>query len=56
MTEFEEAELRISTQVLYEKGGIDNVLACVCEMQRVQVVILKKLNEILENEQKSRSN
>lgn len=45
-----EAELRVSTRNMYKEGGIVNVLSCVLTMQKVQIIILKKLNEILEEE------
>lgn len=47
MTELDEAELKVQTQNMYDAGGIDNVLACVHEMQKAQLVIMQKLNEIL---------
>lgn len=50
LSEFDEAELRVQTQNMYAAGGAENVLEAVLTMQRCAVVILKKLNEILENE------
>lgn len=51
----EETELRATTQELYDRGGADNVLACVQEMMRVERVILTKLHEILLKERKYRA-
>lgn len=48
--EIDEAELRVSTTLMYREGGIENVLACVSAMQKCQVIILTKLNEILDEE------
>ena len=47
ISEVDEAELKVMTQNMYNSGGIDNVLECVSVMQRCQVIILQKLNEIL---------
>lgn len=52
ISEPDEAELRVSTARMYQLGGVTNVLDCVLTMQKVQVIILKKLNEILEQEGK----
>ncbi len=46
----DEAELRVSTKLMYEQGGVDNVLSCISVMQKCQLIILQKLNEILEEE------
>lgn len=48
--ETEEAELKIQTIMMFKHGGVENVLKCVQTMQQVQIIILKKLNEILDNE------
>ena len=47
--EVDEAELKVMTQNMYNEGGIFNVLECVSTMQKCQVIILTKLNEIIEN-------
>jgi len=44
----DEAELRFSTTQMYKHGGAINVLNCVLVMQKCQIIILKKLNELLE--------
>lgn len=44
----EEAEFRVMTTEMFKKGGALNVLDCVLTMQRVQIVILKKLQELLD--------
>lgn len=48
----DEAELRAGTTQMYRQGGIENVLNCVLTMQKCQVIIMKKLNELLEEENK----
>lgn len=50
ISEPDEAELRVSTANMYRLGGINNVLDCVLTMQKCQLVILQKLNEILQEE------
>lgn len=50
ISEPDEAELRISTKSMYQTGGTINVLDCVLTMQKYQIIILKKLNELLEEE------
>ncbi len=52
MSEIDEAELRVETQNMYNYGGVMNVLACVDAMQKCQLIIMLKLNEILEEEAK----
>lgn len=47
ISELDEAELKVQTQLMFDNGGIDNVLACVSTMQKCQFIILEKLNEIL---------
>lgn len=46
----DEAELRVQTEVLYKQGGADNVLTCIATLQKCQIIILSKLNELLEEE------
>lgn len=53
LSEIEQAELRVYTQDMFDKGGTDNVLSCISEMQQCQIVILTKLNEILAQQIKS---
>lgn len=43
-----EAELRVSTANMFRAGGTLNVLQCVLVMQKCQIIVLKKLNELLE--------
>lgn len=50
--ESDEAELRVSTTLMYKEGGIENVLACIIAMQKCQNIILTKLNEILDAEKR----
>lgn len=50
VSEADEAELKVMTINLYKHGGAENVLACVSTMQKCQIIILKKLNEILKDE------
>ncbi len=50
--EFDEAELKVSTTQMYKQGGIENVLACVSIMQKCQIIILTKLNELLEEDKR----
>lgn len=52
ISEIDEAELKASTTLLYKDGGIDNVLSCILTMQRVQIIMITKLNEILDEENK----
>jgi hypothetical protein len=46
----DEAELRVATKHMFESGGVYNVLACVATIQRAQIIILQKLNELLDEE------
>lgn len=48
ISEEHEAELKVQTQNMFNHGGLENVLACVATMQQAQIVILTKLNEILD--------
>lgn len=50
ITEEQEAEFKVMTTAMYKHGGMANVLACVSTMQKVQIIILKKLNELIEAE------
>lgn len=50
--EFEEARLKVDTMDMYKKGGAYTVLECINEMQQCMIIILTKLNEILEDENK----
>jgi len=50
--EIDEAELKVATRMMYQRGGVQNVLNCVMAMERVQGIILAKLNEILDDEEK----
>jgi len=52
ISETEEAELKVMTQNMYNKGGFLNVMETIRIMQAVQIVILKKLTEILAEERK----
>lgn len=48
----EEAEFKVMTQNMYNSGGTVNVLDCLIAMQESQLLILKKLREILIQEGK----
>ncbi len=50
ISEDQEAELKVMTTNMYKAGGALNVLACISTMGKVQLIIAKKLNEILEEE------
>jgi len=50
ITEGQEAELKVMTTNMYKAGGVLTVLACISTMEKVQLIIAKKLNEILEEE------
>lgn len=44
----DEAELKVMITKLYKEGGVQEVLNCVKTMQECQVIILKKLKELLQ--------
>ncbi|MGI0059878.1 MAG: hypothetical protein ACREBJ_08925 [Nitrosotalea sp.] len=48
----EEAEFTVMTTNMYNSGGVVNVLDCLIAMMESQVVITKKLREILKGEKK----
>lgn len=48
--EIDEAQLKADTVLMFKEGGVLNVLDCVDTMQRCQIIILTKLNEILDEE------
>ena len=50
MNVFDEVELRKMTETMYLKGGMLNALDCLQVMHESQIVIIKKLKEILEKE------
>ncbi len=50
ISEEQEAELKVMTLNMYRSGGILNVFACIRAIGQVQLIIAKKLNEILEDE------
>lgn len=56
ITEEEEAEFKVMTSEMYKNGGALNVLSCVSTMQKVQIIILRKLNELLEEEKNEKEN
>jgi hypothetical protein len=53
MNNLDEAELKVMTQNLYNHGGAENVLDCVKTMNRCILIILQKLNEILDEKEKN---
>lgn len=56
ITEEQEAEFKVMTSEMYKHGGFVNVMACVSTMQKVQIIILKKLNELFEEEKNAQDN
>ena len=50
ITEDEEAELKVMVTNMYKAGGAMNVLDCISTIGKVQLIIAKKLNEILTEE------
>ncbi len=50
LSEEHEAELKVQTQNMFNFGGVENVLDCIRTMQQAQIIIMMKLNEILERE------
>lgn len=50
--EVDEAELKVATTMMYRKGGVQNVLTCIAAMQKVQLIIMGKLAELLDEEEK----
>ncbi len=52
LSEIDEAELKAATKMLYHAGGVMNVLNCVIAMQKVQGIMLAKLNELIDEEEK----
>ena len=48
----DEAELKNMTVIMYKKGGVGNVLNCIDTMNKCQQIILKKLIEVLEDEER----
>jgi hypothetical protein len=53
MPEANEAELKVMTQNMYTRGGgAVNVLNCLIAMLESQLVVIKKLREILLEEEK----
>ncbi len=50
ISEDQEAELKVMTTNMYKAGGVLNVMACISTIGKVQLIIAKKLNEILTEE------
>lgn len=50
MNPMDETELRLATKKMYQSGNTPNVLDCLMEMLRSQIVICETLKEILKNE------
>ncbi len=50
ISETQEAELKVMVMNMYKQGGALNVLECISTIGKVQLIIAKKLNEILEEE------
>ena len=51
LPEMTEAELKVSTKNMFKLGGAENVLSCVLMLQKCQIVILRKLNDLLNGEE-----
>lgn len=47
MKQEDEAEFKVNTVNMYRHGGVPNVLDCLISMLEVQLIIVKKLKEIL---------
>lgn len=47
MPEGEEAEFKVMTKNMYDNGGTENVLDCLISMMESQLVIARKLKEIV---------
>lgn len=52
MQEFDEAEFKVMTQNMHVHGGTSNVLDCLISMLESQLVIVKKLKEIINQKEK----
>lgn len=50
ISEEDEAEFRVMTTNLYRESGVYSVLACVSTMQKIQIIMMTKLNELLDEE------
>lgn len=50
ISEADEAEIKVMITNLYKSDGVYAVLASVQTMQKVMIIIMKKLNELLEEE------
>jgi len=50
ISEADEAEIKVMITNLYKSDGVYAVLASVQTMQKVIIIIMKKLNELLEEE------
>jgi len=44
-----EAEFKVNTQNMYKFGGVPNVLDCLIAMLESQLIITKKLKELVEH-------
>lgn len=47
MEHFDEAEFKVQTQNMYNAGGVPNVLDCLIAMLESQLIIARKLKEIV---------
>lgn len=50
ISEADEAEIKVMITNLYKSDGVYAVLASVQTMQKVIIIIMRKLNELLEEE------
>lgn len=54
ISEAAEAELKVMTQNVYNHFGVMGVMETIMEMRETEIIILKKLNEIIVDENKRR--
>ena len=47
MEPIEETEFKVSTTRMYKHGGVVNVLDCIISMLETELIILKKLKELV---------
>lgn len=48
--ELDEAELKVMTKALYERGGASNVISALMTMNRCMIIISRKLAELIEED------
>ena len=50
ISEIDEAEFKVMVTKLFRNEGVYGVLACIHTMREVEIIMLRKLNELLEEE------